>query len=156
LAKLAAGEADAIVLAMAGLARLGLAHLPVALIDPIEQPPAPGQGALAIETRAQDVGAPWLAALRHPPTILAAAAERGALSALEASCRTAMGAHAWLDGGRLFLVVEALTPDGARRFRRQEDIAVGGADGETAARALGLRLGEAVRAEGGEALQLEE
>jgi hydroxymethylbilane synthase len=52
--------------------------------------------------------------------------------------------------------VEALTPDGAARFRRQADIDVGGDVGgaEAAARALGLRLGEAVRAEGGSALEL--
>ncbi len=156
LAKLAAGEADAILLAMAGLTRLGLAHLPQSLIDPREHPPAPGQGALAIETRAEDADAPWLAALRHTPTTLAVTAERGALIALEASCKTAMGAHAWLDGARLTLVVEALTPDGARKFRRAGEADLGGEGAEAAARALGLRLGEAVRAEGGEALLLED
>jgi hydroxymethylbilane synthase len=154
LAKLEAGEADAIILAMAGLNRLGLGHLPRSLIDPLEQPPAPGQGALAIETRAEDVGAPWLAAVRHAPTAIAVAAERGALAALEGSCKTAIGAHARLDGPRLRLVVEALTPDGARRFRREGEADVGGLDAEAAARALGLRLGEAIREEGGEALVL--
>jgi hydroxymethylbilane synthase len=154
LAKLEAGEADAIILAMAGLNRLGLGHLPRSLIDPLEQPPAPGQGALAIETRAKDVGAPWLAAVRHAPTAIAVAAERGALAALEGSCKTAIGAHARLDGPRLRLVVEALTPDGARRFRREGEADVGGLDAEAAARALGLRLGEAIREEGGEALVL--
>jgi hydroxymethylbilane synthase len=152
LAKLEAGEADAIVLALAGLNRLGLGHLPRSLIDPLEQPPAPGQGALAIETRAEDIGATWLDALRHAPTAIAVAAERGAMAALEGSCKTAIGAHARLDGARLRLVVEALTPDGARRFRRQGEADVGGS--EAAARALGLRLGEAVRDEGGEALIL--
>ena len=154
LAKLEAGEADAIILAMAGLNRLGLGHLPRSLIDPLEQPPAPGQGALAIETRAEDVGAPWLAAVRHAPTAIAVAAERGALAALEGSCKTAIGAHARLDGPRLRLVVEALTPDGARRFRREGEADVVGLDAEAAARALGLRLGEAIREEGGEALVL--
>ena len=154
LAKLEAGVADAIILAIAGLNRLGLGHLPRSLIDPLEQPPAPGQGALAIETRAEDIGAPWLEALRHPPTAIAVAAERGALAALEGSCKTAIGAHARLDGARLRLVVEALTPDGARRFRREGEADVGGPDPLAAARALGLRLGEAVRIEGGEALVL--
>jgi hydroxymethylbilane synthase len=155
LAKLAAGEADAIILAAAGLARLGLSHLPRSLIDPVEQPPAPGQGALAIQTRAGEADAPWLAALRHRPTLLATAAERGALTALEGSCRTAMGAHAWREGDRLHLVVEALTPDGARRFRRRGETDLAGPDAEARAASLGLSLGASVRDEGGQALVLE-
>ena len=151
LAKLEAGEADAILLALSGLKRLGLGDLASSLLDPIEAPPAPGQGALAIETREGDANAPWLAALRHAPTTLAVAAERGALFALEGSCRTAIGAHARLEGGTLSLIVEALTPDGARRFRRQGEVQ---AADEAAARALGLELGAQVRAEGGEALVL--
>ena len=150
IAKLERGEADAIVLAAAGLNRLGLGRLAKGLIDPIEAPPAPGQGALAIQTRAADADAPWLIALRHGPATLAAAAERGALEALEASCRTAVGAFARLEGGRLALIVEALTPDGARRFRRAGEVAE--AEGEGAARDLGLRLGAEIRDEGGEAL----
>jgi hydroxymethylbilane synthase len=154
LAKLEAGEADAIILALAGLKRLGLEKLVTATFDPLEQPPAPGQGALAIQVREEDVGAPWLATLIHRPTTIAVAAERGALAALEGSCKTAIGAHARIDGGRLRLTVEALTPDGGRRFRREGEADVGGADGETAARALGLRLGDAIREEGGDALVL--
>jgi len=148
LAKLEAGEADAILLAASGLNRLGLGHAPKSFIDPVECPPAPGQGALAIQTRAEDAGAAWVAALRCEATTLAVAAERGALVALEGSCRTAVGAHARLDGRRLSLVVEALTPDGARRYRREDAIDLG-ADAEGDARALGLRLGEAIRLEGG-------
>jgi hydroxymethylbilane synthase len=154
LAKLEAGEADAIILALSGLKRLGLGDIPGAPIDPVEQPPAPGQGALAIQVRAEDADAPWLQALRHRPTEIAVAAERGALMALEGSCKTAIGAHARLDGARLSLIVEALTPDGARRFRRQGEAEVGGDRGEAAARALGVRLGELVRADGGTALEL--
>jgi hydroxymethylbilane synthase len=154
LAKLEAGEADAILLALAGLTRLGLAGVATAILDPVEQPPAPGQGALAIEVRAEDSEAPWLAALRHLPSAIAVAAERGALAALEGSCRTAIGAHAQLAGSRLSLIVEALTPDGRRRFRRAGETDVGGEDGESQARALGMRLGEAVRADGGSALIL--
>ncbi len=152
LAKLEAGEADAIILALAGLKRLGLGGLALHPIDPVEQPPAPGQGALAIEVREEDADAPWLAALVHPPSVLTVAAERGALAALEGSCKTAIGAHARLDGDRLHLIVEALTPDGARRFRREGETDVGGADGRSAARALGLRLGEQIGREGGAAL----
>lgn len=152
LAKLERGEADAIVLAVAGLNRLGLAHLPRALIDPMDAPPAPGQGALGIQTRVADRDAPWLVGLRHRPSTLAVTAERGALAAVEGSCETAIGAYATLDRDRLSLIVEALTPDGARRFRRFGETDVGGAGGGAAAWALGLRLGSEVRAEGGEAL----
>jgi len=150
LAKLEAGEADAIILAVAGLRRLGLQHLARISIDPIDAPPAPGQGALAVEVRADDANAAWLAALTHAPTELAVAAERGALAALEGSCKTAIGAHAWLDGARLYLVVEALTPDGARRFRRQDAADVGG--DAAAARAFGRRIGDAICDEAGDAL----
>ena len=66
LAKLEAGDADAILLALSGLKRLGLGHLPRSLIDPIAVPPAPGQGALAIETREVDRDAPWRDARRRP------------------------------------------------------------------------------------------
>jgi hydroxymethylbilane synthase len=150
IARLERGEFDAIVLALAGLARLGLDGLPKLLIDPDLAPPAPGQGALAIQVRQADLAAPWLAAMRHAPTALAVAAERGALEALEGSCRTAVGAYALIEGGHLALTVEALTPNGERRFRRSG--AVDAAAGEPAARALGLRLGREIAAEGGEAL----
>jgi len=152
LAKLDAGVADAIILAVAGLNRLGLGHLPRSLIDPVEQPPAPGQGALAIEVRQGDVGASWLAALVDRSATLTVAAERGALAALEGSCKTAIGAYARIDGARLTLIVEALTPDGARRFRREGETDLAG--GEAAAHALGDQLGLAVRADGGDALIL--
>ena len=148
LAKLAAGDADAILLAASGLNRLGLGHVPRGFLDPIEAPPAPGQGALAIQTRVEDVNAPWAVAMRCETTTLTVAAERGALVALEGSCRTAVGAHARLDGRRLTLIVEALTPDGARRYRREDSFDLG-ADAETDARDLGLRLGDAIRIEGG-------
>ncbi|MFC3068073.1 hydroxymethylbilane synthase [Phenylobacterium soli] len=155
LAKLAAGEADAILLAYAGLRRLGLGDRASALIDPAECPPAPGQGALAIETRISDRDLPWVAALRDHPTTVAVAAERGALQALEGSCKTAIGAHAWFEGSSLKLIVEALSPDGARRFRHAGDVDLGElADAEASARALGVSLGEAVKAEAGDAISL--
>lgn len=151
LAKLAAGEADAMLMAMAGLNRLGLqAHIRHAL-DPFEFPPAPGQGALAIETRAADADAVWARALNHAETALAVAAERGALEALEGSCRTAMGAYAEFVEGRLTLVVEALTADGRERLRRLGEID-GDSDSLDAARALGRDLGAQIREEGGDRL----
>lgn len=154
LAKLERGEADAILLAQSGLNRLGLGHLTRSWLDPLAAPPAPGQGALVIETRAEDVDLPWLQAVRCQATTLAVAAERGALYALEGSCRTAVGAHARLDGLALTMIVEALTPDGAQRFRRERSITLSSPDAADEARALGLELGAAVRAEGGPALIL--
>ena len=151
LAKLAAGEADAILLALAGLKRLGLAAHARSLIDPVEAPPAPGQGALAIQTRAEDIDAPWLAALRHRATSLAVAAERGALEALEGSCRTPIGAHARIRNDQLLIVVEALSPDGTLRFRRSDQLGVPAAQApEALARELGLKLGYAIREEAGD------
>ncbi|MDO9472005.1 MAG: hydroxymethylbilane synthase [Caulobacter sp.] len=155
LAKLAAGDADAILLAASGLNRMGLGATPRGFLDPIAAPPAPGQGSLAIQTRVEDQDAPWALALRCAATTLTVTAERGALEALEGSCRTAMGAYARLDGGRLTLIVEALTPDGQRRFRREGEIDLTG-DGLASARALGLKLGLEVRDEGGEALVLKD
>jgi hydroxymethylbilane synthase len=155
LAKLQAGEADAILLAYAGLRRLGLGHLPKALIDPNDCPPAPGQGALAIETRAGDCDAAWVQAIRHTGTTVAVAAERGALAALEGSCKTAIGAHAWFEGARLRLIVEALSTDGSHRFRHSGEADLTElADAEASARALGLSLGLAVKADAGDAIDL--
>ena len=151
LAKLERGEADGILLAYAGLRRLGLGEVVRQLFDPDQIPTAPGQGCLAIETRLEDAGSAWVRALNHEPTALCIAAERGALEALEGSCRTAVAAHAVLEGAGLRLVVEALTPDGAERFRREEwlDIVT-----REAADALGRRLGDEIRAEGGDRLLL--
>lgn len=152
LAKLERGEVDATLLAYSGLRRLGLGHLPKQLLDPIERPPAPGQGCLAIQTRTQDAKADWLAKIHHHPTAIAIAAERGALEALEGSCRTAIGAHARLIGDDIDLVVEALTPDGAERFRREASVRI---TGEGPARALGLELGRSIMDEGGARLFLQ-
>ena len=156
LAKLERGEADAILLAQSGLNRLNLGHLTRSWLDPLAAPPAPGQGALVIETRAEDVDLPWLQAVRCQATTLAVAAERGALYALEGSCRTAIGAYARLDGLDLTLIVEALTPDGIQRFRREGAVTLSSIDAADEARVLGLELGAAVRAEGGPALILTE
>ena len=151
LAKLEAGEAAAIVLAAAGLKRLGLGDRIRELFDPVAAPPAPGQGALAIQTREADMGASWLDGLRHEATTLAIEAERGAMEILEGSCRTAIGAHARVEGAVLELTVEALTADGSTRWRREgrADLA---SEGLARARALGLELGAQVREATGDRL----
>jgi len=151
LTKLQGGEADGILLAYAGLRRLGLQDCVRQLLDPDEIPTAPGQGCLAIETRAEDAASAWALALNHAPTALCIAAERGALLALEGSCRTAVAARAVLEGSGMRLIVEALTPDGKQRFRREERLAV---VTQADADALGRRLGAEIRAEGGDRLLL--
>jgi hydroxymethylbilane synthase len=150
LQKLDAGECDALVLAAAGLNRLGRAEVISELLDPVAAPPAPGQGALAIQCREADAGADWLKRLHHAPTALCVAAERGALQALEASCRTAVGAYARLEGDSLRLSVEALAADGGVRWRLDETIPAASSPDE--ARALGIRLGRAIRDDAGDHL----
>lgn len=155
LARLEAGDADAILLAASGLNRLGLGHVVKSFLDPVDFPPAPGQGALAIQTREKDRDAPWAVALRCEATTLAVGAERGAMTALEASCRTPIGAHARVVDGRFLLTVEALSPDGAQRFR-QEGSLEGGVEDWAEAFALGLAVGEDVQAAGGDAIVLKD
>jgi hydroxymethylbilane synthase len=152
IAKLERGEADGILLAYAGLRRLGLEDVARQLFDPDEIPTAPGQGCLAIETRIEDAESAWARTLDHGPTSLAIAAERGALEALEGSCRTAVAARAVIDGLELRLIVEALTPDGKERFRREARISE---VTRASADALGRKLGQEVRAEGGDRLLLQ-
>lgn len=152
LRRLKNGDFDAILLAAAGLNRLGLSHEIQSFIDPIQAPPAPGQGALAMQCRSEDANQAWIQSLHHAPTALCVAAERGALEALEGSCRTAMGAYARLgNDGSLSLVTEALTADGTVRWRREGQITNPTPD---SARALGLSLGQSIRDEAGERLIL--
>ena len=133
--------------AAAGLARLGLPLIGCgSYIDPVQAPPAPGQGALAIQTRAEDAAAPWLAAAsRHAPTATAPSPPSAARSPYsKAPAAPPSAPIAWMTDDRLDLVVEALTDDGSQRFRRQ---GFASAADEAVARALGERLGREVAAE---------
>ena len=146
LAKLAAGDCDAMLLAAAGLNRMGLSQHIRSYIDANIHASAPGQGALAVQCRTADLGAEWIRKLHHEPTFLAVQAERGALEALEASCRTAVGAYARIDGDVLSLFVEALSADGKIRWQRRETLINPDA---LSARNLGLRLGIEIKVEAG-------
>jgi len=148
LRRLQQGDFDAILLASAGLSRLGLAEAIGERLSADAFLPAPGQGALALQSRADDADAPWLKALNHADTALCVAAERGAMTALEGSCRTAIGALGVIADGRLRLTVEMLAPDGSARWRRVGEMSADA--GPEAAHALGLELGHAVRAEAGD------
>jgi len=95
LAKVHDGEVDAVVLAYAGLARIGHADLVSEVFEPDDMVPAPGQGALAVECRTGDAAlAALLAAVDHPATRSAVTAERSLLAALEAGCSAPVGAYA--------------------------------------------------------------
>ncbi|CAN5213891.1 hydroxymethylbilane synthase [soil metagenome] len=145
------GEFDAILLAAAGLNRLGRADAVRERLSLDRFLPAPGQGALAIQTRAGESVPAWVDALNDPMTALAIAAERGAMTALEGSCRTAVGAHATIAEGRLLLTTEMLSPDGSARWRRSGELGnVKASDAEAAARQLGQRLGAEVHAMAGD------
>ena len=151
LQRAADGDFDAILLAVSGLNRLGFSDRIGERLSLDHFLPAPGQGALALQTRVDGADAAWVAALNDPMTALAVAAERGAMTALEGSCRTAVGAHAEIAEGRLLLTTEMLAPDGSARWRRSGEIGdVHAADAEDQARALGLRLGAEVHAQAGD------
>ncbi len=116
LRKLAAGQADALVLALAGLERLGRAGEAGGVIDAFV--PAAGQGALALEARSGAVPGDRLAAVNHRPSQACVTAERQLVHALGASCNTPVGAHArWVDEGRLELDGWVGMPDGSAWLR---------------------------------------
>jgi len=95
LAKVHAGELDAVVLAYAGLARIGHTDLVSEIFEPDDMVPAPGQGALAVECRTDDAElVELLATIDHPATRAAVTAERSLLAALEAGCSAPVGAYA--------------------------------------------------------------
>jgi hydroxymethylbilane synthase len=147
LAKLDRGEYAAIVLAVAGLKRLGLGNRIRAILEPDECLPAVGQGALAVECRdgrPELVGA--LAPLHHEATAACVRAERAVSRALGGSCTVPLAAHASLANGALSLRGLVASPDGTR-------IARGDVRGEaqTPERA-GEALAAALRAQGADAI----
>jgi hydroxymethylbilane synthase len=150
LEKLKAGQCDATLLAAAGLARLGYSDVPHVLLDPVAMPPAIGQGALAITARAGDAAtAAAFAKIADPVTEIEVAAERAFLTALDGSCRTAIGALASLDAtGTLTFIGEALQADGQERWRCDGTLSHATKD---KAEALGTELGHKVKEMAGNA-----
>ena len=127
LRKLDEGLYDGIVLAAAGLLRLGLRERIRAFIDTQQMLPAPGQAALGLEVRsAEPELAARLQALQHRPTALAALAERALARVLGGSCSTPLGAHAqWEPDGALCLRAVLGLPDASRVLRAEVRAAVG-------------------------------
>lgn len=160
LAKLAGGEWDAIVLARAGLDRLGRGdEIGCALSDLI---PAAGQGCLAIEARSGDAAvAAIVAPINDPASAACLAAERAATQAFGADCHTPVGAHATLTGDTIELRVWCGLADGSEWVtdRQAGDIGSGATDAvdgdetfATAARALGRAVAERILLAGGRSI----
>jgi hydroxymethylbilane synthase len=119
LRKVASGELDAVVVARAGLARLGRVAEITETLDPAVLLPAPAQGALAVECRAAEPDlAEALAALDHPATRAVISAERTFLSTLEAGCSAPVAGLAELGDGELRLHGAVFSPDGRRVIRQ--------------------------------------
>ena len=136
IAKLTTGEADATLLAAAGLERLGRGEVGVAV--PIETMlPAPSQGAIGIEVRANDEAARALvAAIDHADTHACVMAERALLATLQADCHSPVAAHARFEGGVMILAAQLLSEDGAEQVTGT----LSGHDGIALARALAKDL----------------
>jgi hypothetical protein len=122
LAKVTAGEVDAVVLARAGLARLDRLAAATEVLDPLQMLPAPAQGALAVECRDGDTAVEQpLAALEDLTARAAVTAERALLAALEAGCTAPVGAYAEVAEGEehteLYLRAVVASPDGSATVR---------------------------------------
>jgi hydroxymethylbilane synthase len=147
--KVRTGDYDAVVLARAGLARLGRIEEATEVLDPLQMLPAPGQGALAVECADTPAGrglAQELAVLDDPRTRAAVEAERAVLATLEGGCSAPIGALAEVvegdDGDELWVRAVALSRDGSLSVRRSASGDPGDATG------LGNRLAGEMLADG--------
>jgi hydroxymethylbilane synthase len=136
--KLDEGHYNAIVLAAAGLARLGWSHRIAEILSPEVMCPAAGQGALAVETRTEGEAREICAALDHAATRAAVTAERATLAVLGGGCQIPIGAYAEIEQNSLRLIAAVIAPDGERSVRKSSQGAV------AAAAEIGRRLGEAL------------
>ncbi|OQM77249.1 hydroxymethylbilane synthase [Manganibacter manganicus] len=145
LRKLGEGLADGTILALAGLKRLQLEHVATDIMAEDFFPPAPGQGAIGIESRSDDDAANALLAVIHDkPTGYALTCERAFLAALDGSCRMPIAGHAVVDGTQLRFKGMVLQPDGSA----WHEIAVQGPVADAAR--IGAEAGAEIRAEAGE------
>lgn len=144
LRKLEEGQADGTMLALAGLKRLAREEVATEVLSVDDFPPAPGQGAICIESRTGDARVErMLSAINHEPTALALACERAFLAALDGSCRTPIAGLAEIEGARLRFKGLILTPDG----RASHDVESEGLAEQAAE--VGRQAGERVRAKAG-------
>jgi hydroxymethylbilane synthase len=156
LGRVADGDLDAVVLAAAGLKRLGRSDAATDTFPLSEVPTAPGQGALGIEVRAGDEKgrgpiAKALAAVDHATTRACVTAERTVLAGLEAGCAAPIGATAIVDDGLLFLTATVYRPDGTERLTASHAAtpdSMGSHDLDVAARDVGQRAAAELLAAG--------
>lgn len=142
LNKLARGEFDAAILALAGLRRLGLDHHAHTILDPSIFPPSVGQGAIAVAVRADDERMmQFVGAINHAPTAVAVSAERAFLAALDGSCRAPIAGHAEVENGRIRFSGLVIAPDGtgAAETKREGSIAEAERLGDDAGQELRAR-----------------
>ena len=145
LRKLAEGQVDATLLAVAGLRRLGQAERITAALEPEEMLPAVAQGAIGLEVRADDAATrDRLAPLDDAVSATRVRAERACLEVLDGSCRTPIAAYAELDAERLRLRALVAAPDGRQVFDAEAEAAPQDAEG------LGRALGRQLRLMAGE------
>jgi hydroxymethylbilane synthase len=145
LRKLEEGVAEGTILAHAGLKRLELGHVVTDLMPLDAFPPAPGQGAIGIETRIGDSAVEkMLTAIHDVPTGQALACERAFLAALDGSCRTPIAGYATISGGKLVFAGLIISPDGTQSHEvKAEGLALDAADiGTDAARMVRVKAGE--------------
>jgi len=149
--KLKRGDYDAIVLAKAGLDRLGLSANITEVLPHDVSLPAAGQGAIGIEARAGDSETlRALAVLNHAETRQGVAAERAALAGLEGGCQVSIGAWGRVENGKLVLDVAVLSPDGAQRMSEKSSGAPEDAE------AIGAGVARKLRDRGAAALLVRE
>jgi hydroxymethylbilane synthase len=147
LRKVDEGPFDAVVLALAGLERLGLAARATEILAPEVSLPAIGQGALGIECRREDARtAEVLARIVDRETSICVSAERAVMAAVDGNCRTPVAAFALREGGSMRLRALLAEPDGSH-LRTTERIAAWPAD-EAEAERLGRDAGDELRARG--------
>lgn len=142
LRKLDEGQFDAVLLASAGLRRLGWAERIAEILEPDVMCPAVGQGALAIETRPDGVGHDACLALNDAATQIAVTAERAALRTLGGGCQVPIGVYATVVYSRLHLTAIVASPDGGQVIHARAEGAA------TDAESLGRALGEDLLARG--------
>jgi hydroxymethylbilane synthase len=122
LRRLEEGVADATLLALAGLKRLGLVEAATAVLDVDAFLPAVGQGAIGIETRADDAHTrQMLAPISHADTAYALGCERAFLAVLDGSCRTPIAGHATVSGGLIRFRGMIVKPDGSEAFETKRE-----------------------------------
>ncbi len=150
IAKLDAGEFDAMLLALAGLNRLGVADRATALLDTNDWLPALAQGAIGVEIREDDTQTRALLAPRHDAnTEIALACERAFQAALDGTCRTPIGGLATIANGVLRFRGEVLSPDGQDYADTSLEITLGSdpvREADEAGRETGLELKPDVQA----------